>query len=235
MAIAPRSTNRLLADLTPEDFELLRPHLRPMEMQRGTLLAEGGALAPYAFFPLSGIISLVIVLTAGETVEIAMLGRDSICGTTAALAGGISLNDAVVLFSGTAMVMDRAPLRAAADRSATLRVTLMRHVQGLLIQAQQSVACNTFHRVDARLSRWLLRMRELSGSDTLPVTQEFLGQMIGVRRNSVSLVAATLQKAGLIRYRRGVIEILDVAGLKDTACECYETVNRYYAALLGSG
>lgn len=111
---------------------------------------------------------------------------------------------------------------------------LVRHAEALFAQAQQSVACNVTHALEARLARWLLRSRDLAGSDSLPLTQEFLSQMLGVRRTSVSLVANTLQHAGLIHYRRGHIQIINSEGLREVACECYETVKRNYDRLLNN-
>jgi DNA-binding transcriptional regulator YhcF (GntR family) len=138
--------------------------------------------------------------------------------------GAISLNDAMVQLPGSTFTLELPHFRAAAEKSALFREALVRQEQVLLIQAQQSAACNAYHTVEARLSRWLLRMHDLFDGDSLPLTQGFLAQMIGVRRNSVSLVANTLQQAGLIRYSRGHIDIANLEGLKETACECYETV-----------
>ena len=161
-----------------------------------------------------------------------MVGRDSVYGASAALDGGIALNDAIVQFQGDASILEVADLRAATERSVGFRTRLIRHEQAILVQCQQTGACIAFHTAECRLSGWLLRMRDLSGSDTLPLTQEFLAQMIGVRRNAVSLVANTLQRAGFIRYRRGSIAITNVAGLQKGACECYGTVKSQYDRLL---
>ena len=150
---------------------------------------------------------------------------------SAALDGTIALNDAIVQLPGTASVLDIAQLRKAAEQSVTFRTALIRHEQALLAQAQQSAACNAAHPVEARLSRWLLRARDLSGSDSLHLTQEFLSQMLGVQRTSVTIVAGTFQQAGLIRYRRGNIQLTDLAGLVDCACECYGTVKAHYDEL----
>ncbi|GLQ83089.1 hypothetical protein GCM10007881_66120 [Mesorhizobium huakuii] len=139
-----------------------------------------------------------------------MVGSDDLFGAFAALDGRISLNTAVIQLSGSASVLETSGLRAAADQSAPFRALLMRHEQVIFAQALQSAACNASHTVQARLSRWLLRARDLSGSDTLSFTQEFLAQMLGTQRNSVSIVANTLQHAGLIRYHRGHIEITNV-------------------------
>ncbi len=160
----------------------------------------------------------------GTTVEVAMVGRDSVFGASAALDGGISLAEAIVVLPGTAAILNIADFRAAAERSAALRALIARHEQALFAQALQSVACNASHTVEARLSRWLLRVRDLSDSETLPLTQEFLAQMIGVQRNAVSIVAHALQQAGMIRYSRGHIEIKDAGRLAETACECYRAV-----------
>jgi CRP-like cAMP-binding protein len=137
-----------------------------------------------------------------------------------------------VLFPGTASTLDTALFRAAAERSAALRNLLARHEQALIAQAVQSAACNASHSVEARLSRWLLRARELHDGETLPLTQELLAQMIGVQRNAVSIVAHALQQAGIIRYSRGQIEITNVEALRRTACECYQTIQSKHAQLL---
>ena len=136
----------------------------------------------------------------------------------------MALNRGIVQVEGIASILDVDTLRTVADQSVAFRTTLIRHEQAQFAQAQQSAACNVSHSVEARLSRWLLRTRDATGSDTLGLTQEFLAQMLGVRRTSVSLVANTLQAAGLIRYRRGRIEITNLEGLQETSCECYETV-----------
>jgi CRP-like cAMP-binding protein len=162
---------------------------------------------------------------------VAMIGRDSVVGGSAALDGAVALNDAIVQLPGTASVLDIAQLRRAAEQSVTFRATLIRHGQALLAQAQQSAACNAAHTVEARLSRWLLRARDLSGSDAMHVTQEFLSQMLGVQRTSVTIVANTFQQAGIIRYRRGNIQITDLNGLIHSACECYGTIKEHYAKL----
>ena len=153
-----------------------------------------------------------------------MLGRDSLIGTSAALDEGPALADAVVVVPGLASVLKTEDLRTATDRNTGFRKLLVRHEQALLVQAQQSAACNASHSVESRLSRLLLRARDLSDSEGLPLTQEFLAQMIGVRRNAVSIVAHAFQQAGLVSYSRGHIEIRDIDGLRKTACECYAAV-----------
>lgn len=232
MTTASRSPNLLLASLPPVVLATLQPHLKPIELVQGTILFEVGQQIDRVYFPHSGIISLVVSLSSGEMIEAAMVGRESLIGASAALDGKMSLNQAVVQIAGAASALDIDRLRALADTDAGVRATLIRHEQLVLAQAQQSAACNAVHTVEARLARWLLRSRDLTGGDDLMFTQEFLAQMLGVRRTSVSLVANTLQQAGMVRYRRGHIRILDVEALQDTACECYATVKAHSDRLL---
>ena len=162
-----------------------------------------------------------------------MVGRDGVVGASAALDGKIALSRAIVQLSGEAMVCSLAGLRGAAMQSQSLLSLLIRHEQTLYAQAQQSAACMAAHHVNARLCRWLLRSRDLSQSDTLLFTQEFLAEMLGVNRTTVTVVAHTLQQAGIINYTRGKIRITNLEGLQDAACECYETVRSQYQGLLG--
>jgi CRP-like cAMP-binding protein len=196
-------------------------------------LFEAGDPIRNAYFPEGAIISLVVGLSTGEMVEAAMVGRDGVVGASSALDGRISLSRAIVQISGDSLVCDVDALKGAALQSHTFLSRLVRHEQTVYAQAQQSAACMATHDVEARLCRWLLRARDLSGDDVLLFTQEFLAEMLGVRRNSVTTVAHTLQRAGMIKYARGKIQVLDVEGLRETTCECYETVNSHYQALLG--
>jgi CRP-like cAMP-binding protein len=233
--VGAQHPNNFLASLPAKDFELLRPHLKPFDMVHEDLLFDAGDIIHWVYLPHSGVISLVIGLTDGQLIEAAMVGRDSLVGGSAALDGGVALNRGIVQVEGTASILDVKMLREVADQSVFFRTTLIRHEQALFAQAQQSAACNASHSVEARLSRWLLRTRDLAGSDMLGLTQEFLAQMLGVRRTSVSLVANTLQEAGLIRYSRGRIEVTNLEGLRATSCECYATVKSHSDRLLGNG
>ncbi len=229
---AARHPNRLLASLPPAELESLRPHLKPFDMVQGDPLFDAGDPLSWVYFPHSGVISLVVSLDDGRIIEAAMVGSDGVVGGSAALDGKVALNRGIVQIEGAASILDVATLRKAAERSVSFRTTLIRHEQALFAQAQQSAACNASHTVEARLSRWLLRSRDLAGGNTLLLTQEFVAQMLGVRRTSVSLVANTLQSAGLIRYRRGRIEITDLEGLRAQSCECYGRVKAHYDRLL---
>jgi CRP-like cAMP-binding protein len=228
------TSNQMLAALTATDGDALLPHLKVIELPQETVLFDAGDTIKAVYFPHVGIVSLVVDLTSGDMIEAAMVGKDGVVGGSAALNGDLSLNKAVVQLTGRASVVDVDHVRSLADRSMQFRTALMRHEQFVMAQAQQSAACNATHAVEARIARWLLRCRDLAGSDDIALTQEFLAEMMGVRRTSVSLVANTLQQAGLIKYRRGHIRILDVEGLQDAACECYETVRAHAGRLLKS-
>jgi CRP-like cAMP-binding protein len=229
---APRSPNGFLSGLDPDDFELIRPHLRPVELAQESMLVEVGQPLRRAYLPHRGVISLVVSLTRGEHVQIAMIGGDSIFGSFAALGDPIALNSAVVLVPGIASTLEVDRLRAAADQSATFRATLVRHGLAIYAQIQQTAGCNAAHTVESRLARCLLQTHDLSGGHKFVLTQEAMAQMIGARRNSVSLVASTLQQANFIHYSRGHIEITNLEGLSKTACECYATVKTQYNRLL---
>jgi CRP-like cAMP-binding protein len=226
------SSNRLLQALPLADFELLRPHLQTGELVREAVLVEAGAPLTHVYLPQSGVISMRNSLLEGQTAEVAMVGPDSVFGAAAGLADNVSLTDAVVRLPGTASILDVARFRAVADRSATFRTVLVRHQQALFAQVQQSAACNASHSVEARLARWLLHARDRTGSESLPLTQETLAQMIGVQRNAVSMVAHALQKAGILRYSRGQLEIANAEGLRGASCECYRTVKAQHDRLL---
>jgi CRP-like cAMP-binding protein len=229
-----RPPNRLLQLLPAAEFLSLQPHLETVELAKGAVLTEAGTPVQYVYLPHSGVVSVMVGLSEGQTVEVAMLGRDSLIGTSAALGDGPALTDAIVVVPGAASVLKTEDLRAATDQNARLRKLLVRHEQALLVQAQQSAACNASHSVESRLSRLLLRARDLSDSEGLPLTQEFLAQMIGVRRNAVSIVAHAFQQAGLVSYSRGHIEIRDIDGLRKTSCECYAAVRTQFDRLLNA-
>jgi CRP-like cAMP-binding protein len=226
------SSNQILAALTAADRDMLLPHLKVVELPQATVLFDAGDSIRTVYFPHTGIVSLVVDLTSGDMIEAAMIGRDGLAGGAAALNGDVSLNKAVMQLAGRGSTADVDAVRALAERSTVFRTTLVRHEQFVMAQAQQSAACNASHAVEARIARWLLRCRDLAGSDDIALTQEYLAEMMGVRRTSVSLVANTLQQAGMIKYRRGHIRVLNVQGLQETACECYEVVKAHSDRLL---
>ena len=227
-----QSPNMLLNTLPAETFAAIEPHLKTVELVHGEVLGEAGDSITRVYFPHSGVISLVVELSVGDMIETAMVGRDGALNISSALDGKVSLNKAIVQLAGAASTIDVDQLRKIVREFDAFRSLLIRHEQVLFAQSQQSAACNASHSVEARMCRWLLRMRDLAAAADLMLTQEFLAQMLGVRRPSVSLVANTLQKAGLIKYRRGNIRLLDIAGLNDGSCECYGTVKAHYDRML---
>src|SRR5262245_5778394 len=184
-----RPPNGFLSALSADDYELIGAHLRTADLQHEAVLVKAGEMLKHAYFPHRGVISLVVELAKGERVQIAMIGRDSVLGALYAMGEASALNSAVVVVAGVASVLDLDRLRAAADRSSSLRILIARHGLAVYAQVQQTAGCNAAHPVESRLSRCLLQTHDLSGDRRLLLTQEVLAQMIGARRNSVSLVA----------------------------------------------
>jgi CRP-like cAMP-binding protein len=226
-------SNHFLRSLSRGDFELIRLHLRDMKFIHGSTLYDVGHPIERLYFPESGVISLVVVLQSGDMIEAGMIGIDGVVGTSAALDGAIALNQAIVQIAGAGSAIDVGLMREAVATSRSLRVKLYQHDQLLLAQAQQSAACNAKHAIEERLCRWLLRTHDLVQSDRIELTQEFLSQMLGVRRTSVTLAARHLQAVKIIKYRRGCIDILDIDALQEASCECYDDVKIQVARLLG--
>jgi CRP-like cAMP-binding protein len=226
-------SNAILASLSKGDVSALRPHLKPVYLSQKMVLHEPDGMIKSVYFPVNAVISLVVTLSGGATNEAAMVGNDGAVGLASALDGKIAASRAIVQLGGDAFMCDPAALKSVAMQSENLISIIMRHEQAMFAQAQQSTACMANHDVEARLCRWLLRARDLSGSDDLPFTQEFLAEMLGVRRTSVTAVALTLQAAQIIKYTRGQIRILDIDGLQDAACECYGAVKDHYQKLTG--
>jgi CRP-like cAMP-binding protein len=218
--------NLLLAALPAADLGLLTPHLKPVVFEQGVLLQEEGEVVDEVYFPQDGIISLLAVMQQGNAIELATIGFEGSVGSLAGLGPRRSHTRAVVQVPGAGLRIPAARFRKAAEESEAVRNIIVRYGEMLLIQVQQTAACNALHAVEARLSRWLLQARDRVQSNTILLTHEFLSQMLGVRRTTVTVVANALQQAGLIRYHRGHIEILDRAGLEAKACECYEAIRR---------
>jgi CRP-like cAMP-binding protein len=224
--------NRLLAALDPDDFAQLAPFLEAVELSRGKVLYETGDTIHHAYFPHDSMISLVTVMQNGETVEIGTFGREAVLGFSSASETGQSFGRCIVQIPGTASRMPMARLREVFDTNPAVHTLLLRVTEALLARTFQTVACNAVHSVEARCCRWILTTRDRIDSDTLPLTHEFLAEMLGVQRSTVSLVAHSLQAAGLITQGRGVITITDRAGLEAVTCECYGTIRRNFERLL---
>jgi CRP-like cAMP-binding protein len=215
--------------LSKSDLALFEGPLHVKSFVNGELLAEAGAAIEHVFFPNSGLISIVVPLQSGEVIEAGVVGRQDVFGAAVAFGAKLHVNRAIVQIPGSASIIRAADLVAAANKSETLRCDLFLHDQFILTQAQQSAACNARHEVSQRLATWLLRVRDRAQQEELPLTQEFLSQMLGVQRASVSIAAAAMQEAGMIQYRRGSIHITDTAKLEHAACECYDILRTCYA------
>jgi len=224
--------NLLLDSLPQSERDALAPHLRLVETKQHNIVHEIHDTVTHAYFPIDAVVSLVVPLSTGEIIETAMVGRDGVVGGATALDGRVALNRGVVQLGGRCFQIKTDDLRSIAAKHPDLQRAIIAHEQVLFLQAQQSAACNATHVVESRLARWLLRAADLRGSSELELTQEYVAEMLGVRRTSVSLVANTLQQGGLIKYRRGHIQLTNIPALKETACECYDAVKLGYETLL---
>ena len=225
--------NFLLNLLEPDVFDQIEPQLSIIDLPREQVLAETHQQIETVYFPHSGIISCVVELKGGGAIETGMIGRDGTFGASQALDDKVSLNHVVIQLAGTASLMASDDLRQQAEAHEVFRAFLIKYDQFFLAQVQQHVACNAVHTVQARTCKWLLRMHELVGSDLL-LTQEFLAQMMGVTRTSVTTVAGELQKAGMITYSRGRLHIVDIAQIQKWACECDDDIRSHYRRIFSS-
>jgi CRP-like cAMP-binding protein len=230
--VTGHQANRLLAALDQADLARLAPFLEPVELPQGKVLYETGETIHHAYFPHDCIVSLVTVLEDGDTVETAVFGREGVLGFSSALVTRQSFGRYVVQLPGMASRIPVARLGEAFDTSPAVRGLLLRFTEALLAQTFQTVACNAVHTVEARCCRWILSTRDRVSGDALPLTHEFLAEMLGVQRSTVSLVTKAFHSAGLISQGRGVIMITDRPGLEEVACECYGTIRRSFERLL---
>jgi len=233
MVPATNFPNHFLASLPPDDSDLLRPHLRQDDLTLRTVLFRPEEQIDRVYFPAAGIISLVVPLSDGYLVEAAMFGRNSVVGGGAALDGRVAVNQAIVQAPGSCLTIETGMLSRFVSESDSLRAALMRHELASYALTQQVAACNARHGLEERLCRWLMQTRDTLESDTLPLTQDFLAQMLGVQRTSLTLVARNLQESGLIKYRRGHIQVLDAVHLREASCECYGAINHHFERLIG--
>lgn len=224
--------NRLLAALPPEEFTLVLPHLSPVELERGRLLYDPGDRIETVYFPHDCVISLMTLMANGAAIESAAVGREGAVGLMAVVAPRMSPSRIIVQAPGVASRIGASVMHDLRARLPTLRSLIDRHNEALFGHAIQSVACNALHAVEARFCRWLLSCDDRIDTNMVQLTQEVLADMLGVQRTTVTVVAGSLQTKGLIRYRRGVVDILDRAGLEAMACECYGAVRRGYERLL---
>ena len=225
--------NRLLADLPRDEYDRLRPHLEKVSLPLRDILYEANGPIPHVFFPLHGVVSLVIVMDGGFSLEVGIIGNEGMVGTPVFLGSGSSPTRAISQVPGEALRMETKVFQEEMKRGGPLYGLVQRYTQAMINQISQSTVCNHRHSVEKRMCRWLLMSHDRVGADEFPLTQEFLAQMLGVRRPTVTAVAGTLQKAGLISYHRGRMTVLDRKGLEAASCECYEVVAKELDRLLG--
>jgi CRP-like cAMP-binding protein len=225
--------NGLLATFSPTDRAALEVVAEVVELARDEVLFDAGEEVPASYFPAAGaMISLVLYVQDGRTVEVATIGKEGAAGGIVSCGSAPAFARAIVQMSGPALKVPLASIESAKARSPHVRSIFCRYSDALLAQIMQSVACNALHPIEARCCRWLLTAHDRVEGEVIPLTQEYLAEMLGVQRTSVSPIARSLQDKGLIRYRRGRIEILDRHGLEQSACECYHSVERHFAAVL---
>lgn len=218
------AVNRLLATLPKNEYKRLLPKLKTVDLILGEVLYEQGDVIKYVYFPNNSIISLISELSDTSWLEVGMVGNEGMAGLAIFMGVGFSQTRCLVQGSGSAMRMSSAAVRTEANRLGDFHRLLHRYSHSLLTQVSQSSACNRFHFVDARLARWLLMTHDRLGVEEFPLTQEFLSNMLGVRREGVSKAAGALQAAKLIRYSRGMITVLNRRGLEAKSCHCYAVI-----------
>jgi CRP-like cAMP-binding protein len=223
---ATAAANRLLGRFEPEDREAVRRHLVPVRFDHGHVFFEPGDRISHVHFVEQGVVSLVTVMKDGSTVETMTIGHEGVAGVGVVFNDQPAFGRAIGQIPGRVLRMEAARLRQIAETRPRLRLLLGVYAQQQLAEAQQTAACNALHTLGPRLAKWLLRCHDRTAGDTLLLTQEFLGDMLGAQRTTVTMVARSLQQAGLITYQRGRIEVLDRAGLERISCECYATIQQ---------
>ena len=233
----PRDTititkNRLLAALPPEIFDGLYPDLHPESLTQRQVLYTPGAPIEHVYFVETGVVSVLTNMADGGAIEVGMIGAEGIVGVSALLGAALSSHQTIVQVGGTALRMKAARFKAAFDQHAAVRRLALRFVDALLNLSGQTAACNRLHSLEQRCARWLLLTHDRVGSDEFPMTHEFLSQMLGVRRASVTVTAGILQRAGFVEFSRGRVAVVDRPGLESAACECYAVTREVYDRLL---
>jgi CRP-like cAMP-binding protein len=229
----PQNANQLLSSLPPQEYESLSRHLEHVPLPPGKILFNMGDPIRYAYFPTGGQVSLLSLTEDGMTVEVAMGGNEGVIGVPVILRMSTAPYTAMVqIGDGGALRVRSDVLRQEFDRGGRLQDLLLRYTHVLLTQVSQSAICNRFHSLEERLSRWLLLANDIARQDTFHLTQEFIAHMLGTPRTGVTMAAGALQKAGLIRYSRGRIHVLNRKGLEKSSCECYQIVRKEFDSFL---
>ncbi len=231
-AARPPTANWILAALPDEEYARLAPHLMPITLSTRQNIYTPLETIKHVYFPETAMVSVVAHTSEGASVEVGVVGREGLTGLPALFGVDSTPNESMAQLPGDALKMWAEVARKEFKRGGVFQDLTLRYVQANTIQISQSVACNRMHTVVERLARWLLMTRDRAVSDELPLTQEFLSMMLGVRRAGVTDAAINLQAEGYINYRRGHITILDRAGLEEASCECYSVVKAEYERVL---
>jgi CRP-like cAMP-binding protein len=224
--------NKLLAKIPAEELHRLQPHLKEVELPHMLVLSEPDQRIEHVYFPTIGVVSMVNEPDDGNIVEFATIGNEGMAGFPILLGSFTMPSRVIVQVPGSALRMRASELIEVLNQAPALQALLMRYVMALLNQIAQSTSCNRLHEVQERCARWLLHTHDRVNGDGFSLTHEFLGQMLGVHRPTVSIAARMLQQAGLIRYNRGHIEVIDREGLEAAACSCYRLITEQYVRLL---
>jgi CRP-like cAMP-binding protein len=231
---ANRATGNLFLDNLPDKaLDALLPVLVHVPLKNGQIVSGRDAPMEKVLFPIGGVLSVVLDMSDGDTAEIGIIGREGMSGLTLVLGLAASKQRTVVQIPDGAKCIGAADFRAALQQEPELKSFALRYAQAVLMSTSQLSACNSLHPANERCARWLLMAHDRVGADLLLLTQEFLGQMLGVRRGSVTLAASALQEAGFIAYSRGHINIRNRAGLESASCECYEAMERDWESIMG--
>jgi CRP-like cAMP-binding protein len=228
MSVRTARSNRILRSIPPREYRRLSDQLVPVTLRFGQVLYEPGKAIGQVYFPIDCLVSLLTAVDRHRTLEVGMVGNEGMAGMPFILGVGVSGVRALVQGAGRALRMAAGPFRVEFDRNPALQQALYRYTYALMAQISQTAACNRFHETEARLARWLLMTSDRVGSQEFPLTQEFLAHMLGLRRVGVTEAASALKARHLIDYTRGKLRILDLPGLKRTACSCYRIVNAVF-------
>jgi CRP-like cAMP-binding protein len=224
--------NQLLGAMEPDARKRIEAQLEPVDFKLGQMVCDAGGLLRHAYFPQGSVLSLLTVLESGEAIETANIGREGAFGLFAAMYSRVSFNRCIVQLEGHTARCPIEFLQLEFNNSEHVRDLFVSYSETLLSQVQQTVACNSVHTTEERMCRWLLMMHDRAEGEALPYTHEFLANMLGANRKSVTLAAQSMQTAGLISYRRGAIKVQDRGGLEKASCECYAVVKERFDAFL---
>ena len=224
--------NRLLAALPIEDYQRLAPYLEPVKLPQYQILYNAGEKYDYAYFPSYSIVSIVATMENGSTIEIGVIGNEGMLGLPIVLGTDYVTSSAIVQVGDGGYRIAAKRLQSELNRQGALERLMMRYIQARITQLSQNTACNRYHSVEQRFARWLLTVRDNIQKNEFLLTQEFISQMLGVRRTGVSEVATRFQEQGIIQYRRGFIRIISNQKLEAYACECYRLIAKEFSRLL---